>query len=73
MWGRIFGEQQAAETSSSAETESYSDVAKRELENYLLYQMLSLLLYSGGSYTRKLIQVCQNLCKSTYLCVQQVC
>ena len=39
VWGRIFGEQQAAETSSSAETESYSDVAKRELENYLLYPL----------------------------------
>ena len=37
VWGRIFGEQHAAETPSSAETESYSDVAKRELENYFLY------------------------------------
>ena len=35
VWGRIFGEQQAAET-QYAESESYSDVAKRELENYLL-------------------------------------
>ena len=39
VWGRIFGEQHAAETPSSAETESYSDVAKRELENYLLYPL----------------------------------
>ena len=38
-WGRIFGEQQAAETPSSAETELYSDTAKRELENYLLYPL----------------------------------
>ena len=35
VWGRIFGEQKAAET-QSAEPESYSDLAKRELENYLL-------------------------------------
>ena len=35
VWGRIFGEQQATET-QSAEPESYSDLAKRELENYLL-------------------------------------
>ena len=35
MWGRIFSEQQATET-QSAESESYSDLAKRELENYLL-------------------------------------
>ena len=34
MWGRIFGEQQAAETQSPAKPESYSDI---ELENYLLY------------------------------------
>ena len=63
VWGRIFGEQQAAETPSSAETELYSDIAKRELEitSFIHYQMLSLLLYSGGSYTRKPTQVCQNL------------
>ena len=63
VWGRIFGEQHAVETSSSAETESYSDVAKRELEitSFIRYQMLSLLLYSGGSYSRKLTQACQNL------------
>ena len=39
MWGRIFGEKQAAETPSSAEPDSYSDVAKTELENYLLYPL----------------------------------
>ena len=35
VWGRIFGEQPAAET-QSAKSESYSDLAKRELEDYLL-------------------------------------
>ena len=35
VWGRIFGEQQAAKT-QFAKFESYSDLAKRELENYLL-------------------------------------
>ena len=39
VWGRIFGEQQATETPSPAEPESYSDVAKREVENCLPYPL----------------------------------
>ena len=38
VWGRIFGEQHAVETSSSAETESYSDVKSSPLQWWQLHQ-----------------------------------
>ena len=46
MW-KIFGKQQAEEIHSQTPPESYADVAKREVENYLVYSLLdveSLLL-----------------------------
>ena len=44
LWGKIFGEQQAEEIQSQSQTqpESYADVAKREVENYLVYPLLDV-------------------------------